>query len=458
MAKLRPCGRCCWWLTLGLLFGCTPRGETPPANVEVEVVMPPSFTYPPPNEPLPSALPTGAPPAPGYGIGPPTEEGDLDPTAFGQLRTEAPADVGPREPLTRETLDRSLAAGRQYLLNSQREDGNFYYEFDFVAERPTQDDNEVRQAGAVWGLALIHRDHPTPQTKAAVEMALAYFATHSRVASGERRYVVYPGAEIGTLNTVAILVLALTDFLHAEPEHPQAESLRRQQTQYINLLLSQRMPNGRFYYQYDLETLQGVGDSSPYSDGEALLALAQAVNEAGRRDLQAGVVESAEEMYRHYVTEARKISPDSNLTKGFYQWASLAMYQMYDAGWPQADVYAQRTIELAHWMIDVHHTLERTRNTGYAYEGIVTAWELARRTDDEASREKFGNVINQGMGKLTTWQVGGPTPNAFIREFPTTDPRAVGGVMNGASDSILRIDVTQHQMHAVLLARQFIYK
>jgi hypothetical protein len=29
--------------------------------------------------------------------------------------------------------------------------------------------------------------------------------------------------------------------------------------------------------------------------------------------------------------------------------------------------------------------------------------------------------------------------------------------MNAADDPLLRIDVTQHQMHAVLLARRFVY-
>ena len=40
----------------------------------------------------------------------------------------------------------------------------------------------------------------------------------------------------------------------------------------------------------------------------------------------------------------------------------------------------------------------------------------------------------------------------------TDDPKAIGGVMNSKSYPKLRIDVTQHQMHAVILARRFIYK
>lgn len=32
---------------------------------------------------------------------------------------------------------------------------------------------------------------------------------------------------------------------------------------------------------------------------------------------------------------------------------------------------------------------------------------------------------------------------------------AIGGVQNHRSESALRIDVTQHQMHAVVLARRY---
>ena len=42
-------------------------------------------------------------------------------------------------------------------------------------------------------------------------------------------------------------------------------------------------------------------------------------------------------------------------------------------------------IELSDWMIDVHQTLLRGRNTAYAHEGIIHAYELARRKNDNHS-------------------------------------------------------------------------
>jgi hypothetical protein len=55
--------------------------------------------------------------------------------------------------------------------------------------------------------------------------------------------------------------------------------------------------------------------------------------------------------------------------------------------------------------------------------------------------------------------VGGPlaAENPYLAAHPTDDPLAVGGVMNAASEPPLRIDVAQHQMHAVILALQHVY-
>jgi UDP-N-acetylmuramoyl-tripeptide--D-alanyl-D-alanine ligase len=120
-------------------------------------------------------------------------------------------------------------------------------------------------------------------------------------------------------------------------------------------------------------------------------------------------------------------------------------------------VYAGRTIALAKWMIDVHQTLQRRRNTGYAYEGIISAYRLAVATGDEAAQQKFRGVCELGLGKLLTWQVGSPVQNAFLRRHAPGVPYAVGGVLNAADDPWLRIDVTQHQMHAIILARRYMW-
>ena len=66
-------------------------------------------------------------------------------------------------------------------------------------------------------------------------------------------------------------------------------------------------------------------------------------------------------------------------------------------------------------------------------------------------------MIEKGLERLTSWQVGSPIANEYISKFPTDDPLAIGGIQNSRSEPLLRIDVAQHQMHAVMLARRFYF-
>jgi len=132
----------------------------------------------------------------------------------------------------------------------------------------------------------------------------------------------------------------------------------------------------------------------------------------------------------------------------------MAYYELATSGWPNTSKYGDWLLELANWMIDTHRTLSRRRNTAYAYEGIIPAYALARARLERKRARKLGCTIDLGMAKLSSWQVGSPIANARIAARSTQDPLALGGVQNHAREPLLRIDVTQHQMHAVLLARQ----
>ncbi len=378
------------------------------------------------------------------------------PKSAASVLKEVPPPFVPR--LTRTILDASLDLGRSYLLNSQRKAGNFIYEFDFVSEKEIPGDSQVRQAGSAWGLALIHQDRPSVDVARAVGDALAFFRKHSRVTEDGRRYVVYPNERVGSTGTMALVVLAHIDFLRSDGDIPNRKQLTADRDAYLRFLLSLRMPDGHFHQRYSIEDGAGKGGSSPYFDGESLLAMARAARYSGYHALKDVVLESAEVMHRDFVERALARDPDSATTKGFYQWGTMSFYEIFGADWSGTEVWAKRSIALAHWMIDVHHTLTRRRNTAYAQEGIITAWELARLTNDAAAQETFARVVDRGLFKLSTWQVDSKIANRFLRQHPTDDPRAVGGVMNAKNDPVLRIDVTQHQMHAVILARRFIYR
>jgi hypothetical protein len=352
--------------------------------------------------------------------------------------------------------------GRNFCSTTKRKRATFITNTISRKKTLSQGDNQVRQAGALWGVSLIHRENPSPESKAAVEKGLDFFRNISQKDEAGNTFVVYPKDSQGSTGTIALLVLSLTELLQTEISSTEREQYSEELNGYLGFLLTLRDEKGQFFSRFDLKTGEGFGKPSPYFDGEALLALTRAQKYTETDGLVEMIMESASVMYSEHIIKARAINPDSDTTKGFYQWGSMAFYEIYTAGWDGYEVYAERTIELAYWMIDTHRTLERTRNTAYAYEGMISAWELARLTGDTDALRKIGKVIDTGLYKLTSWQVGSSIANRYIKRFmalnPQKDPLAHGGITNKKDETTLRIDVTQHQMHAVLLARKFVYR
>jgi hypothetical protein len=361
-----------------------------------------------------------------------------------------------QEPLTRDILDRSLALGRQFLLTSQLPSGLFRYHVNFLTGEVLPEQSPIRQAGALWGIALIHQDQPSAETRTAVLRGLAFFSDHSQLTPDGRRFVRFPGDGDGDSGAVALVALSLIDFLRAEPAD-QHTLPRKQIDEYLLFLLSLERPDHRFYRKYLLSTGEGWGQASPYFDGEILLACVKAARLLQREDLQPRILRAADASYAACASQAVQRHRDDPDTKGYFQWACLAFAELHASHWPRTEPYAQRAIDLAHWMIDVHKPLERPGNTAYAYEGIITAYSLARDIGDVRAQEKFGRVIDEGLSKLITWQVGGTYANAYLRDNPHFDPPCLGGVLGAANKPWLRIDTTQHQMHAVILARRYLW-
>jgi len=356
-------------------------------------------------------------------------------------------------------LESSLDLGAQFLINNQREQGNFNYEYDFVEQIQSTEDNEVRQAGALWGNALLYLELKDGELQETFLDGYDFFKSYT-ITEGDTQWITYPNEDsYGKTGTIALVSLAIIDFLGANP--PISSSLRSSLEgdleRYLANLLSLRMNNGLFHQYYYKSNGTGFGDSSPYSDGEALLAFIKAYNYQGQSQLKDFITETAYVTYEHHIVDALDLDEDSDTTKGFFQWGIMSYYEILQTDWDHMENYSIVIISLADWMIDVHKTLERTRNTAYAYEGIIHAYQVAVNENDQYHMTKFKNVIDTGLYKLTTWQVNGPISNSYLQNHATADPLAIGGILNHQEEPYLRIDVTQHQMHAVILAMNYVY-
>lgn len=370
--------------------------------------------------------------------------------------------------VTKPELERSIELGTQFMVSHQKPAGNFDYEYDWQAKRNAKDDNAARQSGALWGLSLLHQfagPKASPELRSALGRGLAYFDDSSVKMDRGWRYPVYrgdgdtPKGTTGGMGMAAIVTLAIMDYMRSLPAMDGGERSRwtGRVNEYIDFVAGSIRTEGTWPADYRYDTGAGVGAHSPYSDGEALLSLVIAMKYLGRDDLRPEIEHAAKEGHRVNVVEARAQEADSATTKGYYQWSSMALYELATspmAAMTNAPPYGEWLLDLGDWILDVHHVISRERNTGYAFEGLVSSYAWAKKTKDPRA-EKYRCAIHLGLSNLLGWQIGHPRAAAL---GGGDDPKAVGGVQNHARGPGLRIDVVQHQMHATMMAHEHLFE
>ena len=370
--------------------------------------------------------------------------------------------------LNPEILNKSLSLGSSFLVNNQKPAGNFNYEYDFETKTFASGDNQVRQAGALWGVALIFAYNQDPDLKKALDKSLEFFFKFTKEGNVPGSRAIFYKNEINSkTGTVALVSLGIIEYLYAEKagllklKDSYRQTLEDNLRGYIQHLLSIQLENAHFADSYTShkKTNYHSNKYNPYADGEVLLTLIKAVKYLGYEELKPVFEDSAFLIAKDYTMDQWPKDPDSNLTKGFYQWSSMAFWEYQDTGWKDSEYYGDYVENMAWWMIFTHRTLQRTRNTAYAYEGIIHAYEIAKSENNESAKSTLAFTIDRGLTKLTSWQVGGPleSRNKFLSSFNEFPPVAIGGIMNHRKEPLLRIDVTQHQMHSVILALKYRY-
>ena len=364
--------------------------------------------------------------------------------------------------MTPELLEQAFDAGQSFLVNWQLPEGNFRYMYDWV-----EDDHQVRQAGSLWGNATCYRYRPSETTKEALDKGLRFWFDNTIEGPGEGTLTMkYPGDHRIDSGSVALVALALVEYLATDAPLDEAweTELNTKLDGYLAFLQWMQLDDGHIAKYYDHNKGRRSTRSSPYYDGESLLAMTKAARQLGRTDLVPTIEKAAPAMVRTYTIEAWQKDRDSKHTKGFYQWGSMSFVEYYLAGWKDAELFADVTLTLGWWMTHTHETLIRRRNHAYAVEGLVSAWRIAKWRGDVPAQVDMLYVLDRSLFKLSAWQIGGPLAknNSWLMSNNTDDPLAQGGVMNARKPSgrdvgkdvshQLRIDVTQHQMHAVTMA------
>ena len=374
--------------------------------------------------------------------------------------------------MNREILEESFDLGCQFMANWQMPEGNFRYMYDWIEGTWVEDDHQVRQAGSLWGLGTCYRYKQDARWKEALDKGLKFWFGHTIPGPGEGTLTMkYPGERTIHSGSVALVTLAIIEYLKTDAPMDAAwkAEIEAKLDGYLNFLQWMQLENGHISDRFDHKANRKRPRSSPYYDGESLLAMAKAARQLDKKHLIPTIETAARAMAYTYTIKSWPKDRDSNQTKGFFQWGSMAFSEYYQAGWKDKDVYGDVAILLGYWMTHTHSTLKRRRNHAYAIEGLIAGWTVANLRGDRAAETDLLYTLDRSLHKLGQWQHGGPLAhkNKWLVKNGKEDPMTLGGVMNAKKPSgvdvnkdvshQLRIDVTQHQMHATSMALEDVY-
>ena len=367
-------------------------------------------------------------------------------------------------PLSREILIQSLEAARAYYLNQQKTEGNFKYLLDISDGQTADDDNQVRQAGAIWGLACLNRDFFNEPTRRALLLGFDFFIQNIKTLPTGETVIVYPGEKNLNSGTVALFCLALTDFLAGQDKYldqSTKDKYRRILFTHIGFLRTMELDDGSWSRAYELSSGIRKPVPSSYYDGETLLAYCKVARLYNRKDLIRRINFALPRLIHRYTVQTWQPDGDQDLTKGFYQWGSMAFAEYIDAGWePHAKLAADAALALAWWQIDENQLESKKANVAYAVEGLASAWKIAKMTGRKEAEDRLKPLIDNIMGKLILCQYKGPFMqyNPYLMSLKNVVPEAYGGITAAQNSPLVRIDNVQHQVHATLLMLKYLYQ
>lgn len=381
--------------------------------------------------------------------------------------------------ITPEALDQAIEGARCYILAQQSSQGNFRYSMDFTDEQFKEDsDNAVRQAGTLWSICNLNRDRFTEPTRQACLLALDFFMHYTRpLPNSDIRVVTYKGGRRVKTGMVALYCLGVVDFITGQEKYmteQQRQPFLDSLIENLRFLRHQEMANGCWIKEFsaDLDDLPlppgEEPETSPYYNGEAMLAYLAAARYfrahpelSMPEGLEDRIHEAMPKLLKHYVVECLRSGRENSETKGFFQWGLMSCALYHDL-YPDRNsaIIENAAMALSWWQIFGHRMDTRNGNTAYAIEGLVAAWHIAEQTGRAVEAVQLRASIETTLTRLMTWQVGGPfeSYNDFLMKWKNRMPQAAyGGVTASANSGYIRIDNVQHQLHAMLLARQYLW-
>lgn len=349
-----------------------------------------------------------------------------------------------RAPLSESQMRSVVLNGTEWLLDSQEASGHFAYEYAPFEGKYLDDDNIVRQGGALFALGEVYRrqDKKDARLAAGIERAAGFFESISIDGEGNgKEFRCVANSENSStckLGATALVLLGLLGYVEGNPDaEREYRTLIRDYTEYI---LATQKKSGGFVYTYRASGFSN--DESPFSNGEALLALVRAYQYEPGTELKNAIDTAFDYL---------KVQPYVN---PLYLWITAALKDMQQL-WPN-DEYVSYTRDFTNWRLRYATYERKDRNYCPYIEGVTSAYSVLATAPLQGELQKIRSEMDKWNAYHRTLQLRAsemyrvtPTVSGGVKISAVKDvDQAAGGFLTSHSIPTQRIDFTQHCVSA----------
>ena len=345
------------------------------------------------------------------------------------------------EPLGAETqsgvVKNRIQLALTYLINAQRPNGLFKYQFDFIRGKYVDRDSVVRQAGTGYGLAEYFSKTKDSRAKDTIVRALEAYAAHS-IDYG-RGLVMSLDQSLDSAKTGATALALIAELFYFEATRDN--QFRDVRQGWLRGLFALHRKGGGFVRS------PSVREETPYYNGEGWLAMAHYARLfPGNAEVQK-ILEAVDP----YLIDLYGREPDI----GFLHWGMMAASVRYKT--TEAKRFRDFVRNQARALLDrLRPDIKAHANACYSVEGLIATAEVLGE-DQGGDRELGGRIrrrIDAEIEKSLTFQIlpgqdklnFGPGRYLFSEQLK----HFTGAFTDGLYRARARIDDTHHCLSAFL--------
>lgn len=349
--------------------------------------------------------------------------------------------------VTQENISKTAAAAIEWMLNNIHNDGRFTYKYWPSVGAESQAKNMIRLWMATTALEKVAVRSSNPVLWDVAERNIDYNLRHFY--HEQDQYGLIEWNEKVKLGALAIAAMAIV-------EHPKRTKWSRQEAalrRTIDYLWNEDGSFNTFYKPKDRN------DNQNFYPGEAML-LWSILYEDNKDEILLKRFMQSFEYYRKWY-----LGPDRN--PAFIPWHTQACYRIWKLTGDER--LRDFIFEMNDWLLSMQQIEDKvvyrdvagrfydpsrpygpphSSSTGVYLEGLIDAFELARKTGDKKRMEAYRTTIVRGLRSVMQLQFKDEIDMFYISESKRRYAR--GGIRTTVYDNQIRCDNVQHNLMAIL--------